>query len=489
MKKIISAVLLISVLLTLCACGADSPAPVEKKEPYEIVCIDDAGSAVKGAKIKVCSGDTCTMIETDDTGRILPETQEGTLEVSLYELPAGYTLIEDGEIIISSDTPKAEFTVHKITEEEIAAEESAPEILQFDTLSFSSTDENGNPIDSSVFGKSELTAVKLYLYQDGYWEGSCGEDLKTVAEVYPQYDNEKVNVVIAVYEVDLDAFELPSLDVEKLKELKAESGVDYPFIAWTDEFTPYVDMFYVNTLFVNSEGTVVKPNYEEYENDFSIAIQDMIDMDVQKQFPDILEKSQACVIGAIDRNEEEMYVSALLGDNLKRARLEEQIAAEKEEYKEWLRDRSKVVVDTTSIDGQAVDSSIFEGYKVTMINMWEPWCGPCKSELPSLQKLNDKYKDDGFQVIGVFSDEDGMQDIISSNGITYLNLHMWKELSKFETGSVPTTLFVDSEGNVLKHDPQSDNVSEDEVDLMSSVYIGSNSYEGWEKIILDLLNK
>ena len=68
------------------------------------------------------------------------------------------------------------------------------------------------------------------------------------------------------------------------------------------------------------------------------------------------------------------------------------------------RGASEAVLGTfaaTDMDGNAVDESILSGKKVTMINLWAPWCGPCVGEMPDLQKLNEKYADKGFQVIGV----------------------------------------------------------------------------------------
>ena len=47
---------------------------------------------------------------------------------------------------------------------------------------------------------------------------------------------------------------------------------------------------------------------------------------------------------------------------------------------------------TTAIDGSTVDESLFEGKKLIMINLWEPWCGPCVQEMPALEKLYQEYK-------------------------------------------------------------------------------------------------
>ena len=59
---------------------------------------------------------------------------------------------------------------------------------------------------------------------------------------------------------------------------------------------------------------------------------------------------------------------------------------------------------TADRNGSEVSFEDYGAAKVIMFNMWEPWCGPCRSELPDLQKLYAKYKDDGLMIVGVYSD-------------------------------------------------------------------------------------
>ena len=46
---------------------------------------------------------------------------------------------------------------------------------------------------------------------------------------------------------------------------------------------------------------------------------------------------------------------------------------------------------TTDLDGHEVSFEDYSDAKVIMFNMWEPWCGPCRGELPDLQRLYKKY--------------------------------------------------------------------------------------------------
>ena len=138
----------------------------------------------------------------------------------------------------------------------------------------------------------------------------------------------------------------------------------------------------------------------------------------------------------------------------------------------------------TDLNGNPLDSSVFSQYKVTMINRWEPWCEPCKEEMPDFQSLYEKYGDQGFNVIGVYSDEPGLQEALDNAGVTYPIVSAVDDLD-FDTISFPTTVFVDSEGHLIEvprnmRNPLSGSLKKYSVG-------GGHSYEEWENLILGFL--
>jgi peroxiredoxin len=52
------------------------------------------------------------------------------------------------------------------------------------------------------------------------------------------------------------------------------------------------------------------------------------------------------------------------------------------------------------LGGNKIDTSSYAG-KVVLINFWAAWCTPCAEEVPQLVALQDKYRAQGFQVIGI----------------------------------------------------------------------------------------
>ena len=125
---------------------------------------------------------------------------------------------------------------------------------------------------------------------------------------------------------------------------------------------------------------------------------------------------------------------------------------------------------TTDMYGSQYTDKVFADAKVTMLNLWAYWCGPCISELQDLQRLQNNYADRGLQVFGVSYSNWTSQNIaeFKRQGITYPSLIATDALSrKLETGSVPTTIFVDGNGHILCAEP----------------YIGSRSYDAWASIV------
>jgi len=130
----------------------------------------------------------------------------------------------------------------------------------------------------------------------------------------------------------------------------------------------------------------------------------------------------------------------------------------------------EVSFSTTAMDGSTVDDSFFAEHKLTMINFFEPWCGPCAQELPDLQALCEALGGEGFAILGVFQTEDGVAELLESKGVSYPVIRYVREFDAYQTGYVPTTIFVDSEGKIV-----------------GETIIGSQDYDIWLAIIKELL--
>lgn len=131
-------------------------------------------------------------------------------------------------------------------------------------------------------------------------------------------------------------------------------------------------------------------------------------------------------------------------------------------------------------------SEYVTGNKVTMINFWATFCGPCIGEMPELARLEKEYKDKGFEIVGVTTDatdyESGgliqdilndADDILEQTGVEYPICFASADLVGYaQITAVPTTFFVDEKGN-----------------LLAGPMLGSKSGEEWERIITGLLDE
>jgi thiol-disulfide isomerase/thioredoxin len=89
--------------------------------------------------------------------------------------------------------------------------------------------------------------------------------------------------------------------------------------------------------------------------------------------------------------------------------------------------------------------------KLTLIDFWEVWCGPCIKSLPEVQKIKNKYADK-IQVIGIMStDVVNARKLIASKNVTFLTLVGNKELkTKYNINQWPIYFLVDTKGSIVQ---------------------------------------
>lgn len=90
--------------------------------------------------------------------------------------------------------------------------------------------------------------------------------------------------------------------------------------------------------------------------------------------------------------------------------------------------------------------------KVVLVNFWATWCPPCRKEMPDLQALYDKYKDQGFVVLSI-SDEEAakVSPFITERNISYpVLLDPGRKVNDaFVVEGIPKSFVYDREGELV----------------------------------------
>jgi peroxiredoxin len=107
--------------------------------------------------------------------------------------------------------------------------------------------------------------------------------------------------------------------------------------------------------------------------------------------------------------------------------------------------------------------------KVVLINLWATWCGPCRQEMPSLQRLHEAMKDSGLVVVAISEDEGAdkvpaIQQFVQANGLTFEILHnpSGNIQEIYQTTGLPETFVLGRDGTIRRRHLGADDWSSEE---------------------------
>ena len=105
--------------------------------------------------------------------------------------------------------------------------------------------------------------------------------------------------------------------------------------------------------------------------------------------------------------------------------------------------------------GNMISLSSLRG-KYVLVDFWASWCGPCRQENPNIVATFNQYKDKNFTVLGVSLDKSKQPwlDAIKADGLAWTHvsdLQGWNNAvsTKFEIFSIPQSVLLDPQGNVV----------------------------------------
>jgi peroxiredoxin len=116
-----------------------------------------------------------------------------------------------------------------------------------------------------------------------------------------------------------------------------------------------------------------------------------------------------------------------------------------------------------NLEGKEISLARTKG-KLVFINFWATWCVPCKLEMPSMEALYQKYREQGLEILAISNDLQGVEVVspfVEELGLTYPVLmdEDFRVNEKYLVRSLPTTILVGRDG-VITH-----------------IYIGARNWE------------
>lgn len=106
------------------------------------------------------------------------------------------------------------------------------------------------------------------------------------------------------------------------------------------------------------------------------------------------------------------------------------------------------------LDGNDVTLSEYRG-NVILLNFWATYCGPCRSEMSSLEALNREMEDYGFVILAVSIDpykNERVREFVQKRGYTFKVLLSPKKevMSLYYFTGIPTTYIIDRDGIIVE---------------------------------------
>lgn len=109
-------------------------------------------------------------------------------------------------------------------------------------------------------------------------------------------------------------------------------------------------------------------------------------------------------------------------------------------------------LEGSTLDGRPFTLADLKDH-VVLVNFWATWCDPCREEIPQLIKVYDRYRGDGFVILGVSVDEDGPRPVSTfaeKFHVTYpLLMPSEASVDRWNLFGIPATFLLDRRGVVV----------------------------------------
>jgi len=153
------------------------------------------------------------------------------------------------------------------------------------------------------------------------------------------------------------------------------------------------------------------------------------------------------------------------------AQLKEQIKSDMQKIE--LIGKAAPSIKAKDTEGKEIALADYKG-KLTLVDFWATWCGPCVAELPNVKEVYDKYHGKGFDILGISLDEDAqtVKKFVESKDIKWrqiVNGRDEQDITRpYGVMAIPSTFLVGPDGKIVQVDLRGEGLGKAVEALLSS---------------------
>ena len=396
---------------------------------YTILVVDENDNPVPGVTVQFCDDTTCNLGTTESNGMAIFEpAAPGKFTVHMLDVPEGYE--EDETEYVTEDT----FGLLKVVLKGGAARENN-----------ANNTNPGNNTDKAILNETGVMVV-------------LPENMKKLYGTLSWVDfSEKEGESIA----RLDYFGRTRDEINEFNKRYSEATENSDDEELINDFNAYMDEFF-NTIDTALFYIYATKNGESIDEILSESPEELAPLkDYIKDTCDLGEKDGSrYYLLEVDQDK---LLNLIYGEipASEKAVEDDLTVIESIDMNEFAKgitlmgDQQIISFEGTNFDGSAVNSNdLFDGYTLTLVNLWGTWCYWCVEELPDLEEYNKELEKQGCHIIGICQDgvtkNDEAKQLLEDTGVTYTNVYLDDFYAVFpNVSSYPTTFIVNSDGVVV----------------------------------------